>query len=69
MCFIAPTASHLFCRIGTKQHHSIKVWHLETGDLVTVMEGRTNTVTALAFSPVHQLWVSGSHDRTLRLWC
>jgi len=39
-----------------------------TGKMVLTLEGHTDTVTAVSFSPDRKLLVSGSKDRTIKLW-
>ena len=53
---------------GTMDPYSIYVWSLKTGDLVDVLSGHTGPVSSLAFSSVKDLLVSGSWDKTVKLW-
>jgi WD40 repeat protein len=46
----------------------IKVWNLQTGREICALEGHSSLVTSVADSPAHQLIVSGSEDRTVRVW-
>jgi WD40 repeat protein len=45
----------------------IKVWDLE-GNLIKTMQGHTNSILSLAFSPDNKWLLSGSKDGTARLW-
>lgn len=46
----------------------IRIWNLAQGREVTVLRGHTSLVTAVASTPRRSLIVSGSEDRTVRLW-
>ncbi|MGB3494357.1 MAG: serine/threonine-protein kinase [Elainellaceae cyanobacterium] len=48
--------------------NTIKVWNLQTGDLLTTLRGHTRAVNTLAFSPDGKLLASGSDDYTVRIW-
>lgn len=47
---------------------TIKLWNLQTGDLLTTLRGHTRAVNTLAFSPDGKLLASGSDDYTVKLW-
>jgi small GTP-binding protein len=47
---------------------SIRVWYAETGQLLCVLEGHTDGVTALSYSPEGGLLASRAADGTVRLW-
>ncbi len=44
------------------------MWELESGRLVRSLEGHTGGVPAVALTPDGQQVVSGSEDRTLKVW-
>lgn len=46
----------------------IKLWSVETGEVIKVLTGHKSPVKSVAFSPDGRTLVSGSHDRTLKLW-
>lgn len=46
----------------------ITLWQLSNFQPVTILRGHSNTVTALAFSPVGGKLASVSEDATLRMW-
>ena len=46
----------------------IKLWNLQTGELVQTLTGHAKAVNTLAISPSGQTVVSGSDDRTIKLW-
>ncbi|MBI5533082.1 MAG: protein kinase [Deltaproteobacteria bacterium] len=49
--------------------HSMRVWHVDTGEPVAVLRGHEDTVYSIdAIWKPRQLVVSGGPDRTIRLW-
>ena len=46
----------------------VKVWDLDTQRCVQTLVGHHNPVWALAVSPDHSTLVTGSTDKTLRVW-
>lgn len=47
---------------------TIKIWHLETGQLIRTFKGHKDEVCAIALSPDEQIIASGSADKTIKLW-
>jgi WD40 repeat protein len=47
---------------------AVKTWDSRTGKLVHSFRGHTGLVSGLAFSPDGRLLVSGSRDRTVKVW-
>ena len=50
------------------QNSAVRIWDVNEGRLVRTMKGHKAAVTALAFKPDLRMIVSGSSDRSLRLW-
>jgi small GTP-binding protein len=46
----------------------VRLWEVATGQCLRVLEGHTNAVWRVAFSPDGQWALSGSHDGSVRLW-
>lgn len=45
-----------------------RIWDVETGEELIVLEGHEQGVTALAFHPDGEMIATGSGDTTIRLW-
>ncbi|XGV96026.1 MAG: WD40 repeat domain-containing protein [Leptolyngbya sp. BL-A-14] len=52
----------------SSSQNGIKIWNLKTGRELCTLQGHTSLVTAVAISPDHHLIISGSEDRTVRVW-
>ncbi len=46
----------------------MKVWDSHTGKLVRTFRGHTGLVSSIAFSPDGRRLVSGSRDKTVKIW-
>jgi coatomer subunit beta' len=47
---------------------TLRIWDYQTRSVVSVLEGHTNNVCAVAFHPRLPLILSGSEDGTVRVW-
>jgi WD40 repeat protein/serine/threonine protein kinase len=55
-------------RLAITRQASVALWELATGRLVRVYRGHRESVNAVALSPDGRRLVSGSSDRTAKLW-
>ena len=62
---IANTAANIFVAHSDRQ---IKLIALANGKLVRTMDGHTDIVNVLAISPNNKYLLSGSNDKTARIW-
>ncbi|MBF0320953.1 MAG: serine/threonine protein kinase, partial [Nitrospirae bacterium] len=53
---------------GGTEDRSVRIWDMDTGECLHVMEGHSDWVTCLCFSADEATVISGSLDRTLRFW-
>ena len=54
--------------IGLIQSGGIELWDLTSGEKLTTLDGHTNAVQTLAFSPEGKMLVSAGGDGTVLLW-
>ncbi|KAI1280090.1 periodic tryptophan protein 2 [Xylaria sp. FL0933] len=76
--FTAPTRLSFSCMTvdpsgevvaaGSLDSFDIHIWSVQTGQLLDQLAGHEGPVSSLAFAPNGNLLVSGSWDRTARLW-
>ncbi|KAI8627702.1 periodic tryptophan protein 2 [Xylariaceae sp. FL1651] len=76
--FTAPTRLSFSCMAvdqsgevvaaGSLDSFDIHIWSVQTGQLLDQLAGHEGPVSSLAFAPNGGLLVSGSWDRTARLW-
>ena len=50
------------------KHHEIRLWDTHTGKIKITLEGHTERVTSVAFSPEGQVLASGDLEGVIRLW-
>jgi WD40 repeat protein len=48
--------------------NTIKVWEVNTGQIISTLLGHSWSVLAVAFSPNGETLISGSRDNTVKLW-
>jgi serine/threonine protein kinase len=65
-CVAASPNTPMFASSGLDD--TIKVWNLNTGELLLTMTGHNRGVNTIAISPDGRTLVSGSDDYTVRVW-
>ncbi|TPX10922.1 uncharacterized protein E0L32_008128 [Thyridium curvatum] len=76
--FTAPTRLSFTCMAvdpsgevvaaGSLDSFDVHIWSVQTGQLLDRLAGHEGPVSALAFAPSGDVLISGSWDRTARLW-
>ncbi|MGI8503608.1 MAG: WD40 repeat domain-containing protein [Hassallia sp.] len=54
--------------VSGSRDKTIKIWDLETGELLRTLKGHQDGVDAIALSPDGEIIASGSSDKTIKLW-
>jgi WD40 repeat protein len=64
---ISPDSKTLFSA-GGRDDKTIKIWNLTDGKLVNTLRGHSDTVWCISISPDGKILVSGSFDKTIKIW-
>ena len=67
-CSAGSGGTTAYRKPGTAPDFSVRVWELATGKLEATLKGHTNYIKSLAITPDGRKIVSGSFDRTVRVW-
>jgi WD40 repeat protein len=54
--------------VSGSRDQTIKIWQLETGELIRTLKGHQDEVCTITLSPDEQIIASGSADKTIKLW-
>jgi len=65
---LAVDASGDIIVAGSLDPFNIYVWSLRTGQLMDILNGHTGPISSLVFSQTGAMLVSGSWDKTVRVW-
>lgn len=66
-CLTMDSSGEVVCS-GSVDTFEVYVWSMKTGRLLEVLAGHEGPISGLMFSPCRPLLVSGSWDKTVRLW-
>lgn len=66
-CLAVDFSGEIICA-GGMEPYSIYVWALKSGDLIDILRGHTGPISCLAFSTTKDLLVSGSWDKSVKMW-
>jgi len=54
--------------VSCSDDKTVRLWSVQTGAVLKVMEGHHDRVNSVAYSPDGSLIASGSADRTVKMW-
>ena len=54
--------------LSGSEDNTVRLWEVETGRCLRVLEGHSGSVLSVAWSPDGRRALSGSEDNTVRLW-
>ncbi|RMX38369.1 hypothetical protein pdam_00005506 [Pocillopora damicornis] len=66
-CVTVDSSGEVVCA-GSLDTFEIFVWSVKTARLTEVLSGHEGPISGLVFSPLQPLLISGSWDKTVRLW-
>ncbi len=64
-CAFSPDGHHI---LGPSWDDALRVWELQTGRTIQILDGHEVKVNCCAYSPNGRYALSGSWDQTLRVW-
>ena len=64
----SPSALTASTLASGSDDNTVRLWDVQTGEQLRTLEGHTDGVTSVAFSPDGNTLASGSDDNTVRLW-
>jgi WD40 repeat protein/serine/threonine protein kinase len=67
-CLAVSPDGRLIVTGSTFPDDAVRIWELDSGALLAVLDGHGNAVTSVVFSPDGAHVLSSSLDRTLRVW-
>ncbi|MBN8656007.1 MAG: hypothetical protein J0M11_09745 [Anaerolineae bacterium] len=65
---LSPSGKLVAASSDNKFDYSVKVWDVDSGNLVCTLKGHENRVQAITFAYEEKWIVSVSNDRTVRIW-
>jgi WD40 repeat protein len=54
--------------VSASADKTIKIWRLDTGELLQTLNGHSAAVNSVAITPDGEFIVSGSSDKTIKIW-
>ena len=65
---LSPDWRYLTCPRNSWEHHEIRLWDTDTGEIKTTFEGHTDRVAWVAFSPDGKMLASSDFEGVIWLW-